>query len=256
MRSILVDVTRCKGCNTCVGACARANDLVEDPTLAPFTRGRLSGDRFTTLVRLQKGRTAKLQCMHCVEPSCAAACLVGALHKSPEGPVLYDADKCIGCRYCMLACPFSIPQYQWNTDRPFVRKCQMCYGRPGGPACVQACPHDALQYGERKDLLRVAKGRIRANPKKYIHRVWGEKGGGGTSVLYLSDVPLDKIWPARLGDESVPERTMPIVRLTPFLFVGVASTLSALAFVVHRRNRLAAEKAGESIEEGDGRDPA
>lgn len=248
MKSILIDVTRCRGCAKCQEACAAENGLAPEPETARFARGELSEDRFTTLVPVGEGRFAKRQCLHCIDPSCAAACLVGALHRTKEGPVVYDRDKCIGCRYCMLACPFSIPRYEWDTTTPFVRKCEMCHDRPGGPACVEKCPHDALAYGDRDDLLREARARIAAAPDGYLDHVYGEEEGGGTAVLYLTDVPLEAIWPERLGTESVPEMTWPIVSATPWLFVGVATALGSLAFLVHRRDRLAEEKQAERRE--------
>lgn len=243
MRGILVDVTRCTGCNRCVEACTEKNHLREDPAASRFDRGGLAGDRFSAVVPVSPERWARRQCLHCLDPACAAACLVGALHLTPEGAVVYDAEKCIGCRYCMLACPFSIPRYEWDTTRPFVRKCDLCHGRPGGPECVASCPHDALLFGDRDDLIVTAHERIRANPDGYIDRVWGEHEAGGTAVMYVSDVPLDALWPSGLGTKSVPELTWPVVQATPWLGAGAITVLSSLSWIVHRRNRLAEEAA-------------
>ena len=243
MKAILYDVRRCRGCMKCVTACCVKNELTDDASRACFTRERLSDKRFTTLTVTDEGRFLRRQCLHCVDPSCAAACLVGALTKTEDGPVVYDADKCIGCRYCMLACPFEAPRYEWDTLHPYVKKCEMCVDREGGPACVEACPHFAAEYGDRDELLAKAKRRIAAHPDQYLPHVWGEHEAGGTCVLFISDVSLDEYWPTTIGDESIPELTWPVVSATPWLFFGVAGGLSALSFIINRRNRLASEKA-------------
>lgn len=245
MKAVLHDVTRCTGCNRCVAACADENGLEGKESHARFSRSGLSAHRWTTVVR-EAGRYVRRQCLHCEDPSCAAACLVGAFRKTPEGPVVYDASKCIGCRYCMLACPFEIPRYEWDTNHPFVRKCDLCHDRPGGPACIEACPNEVSLYGDREELLEVARARIRAAPDRYLDHVFGEKEAGGTSVLYLSDVDLSGMWPARMGDRSVPEMTWPVVSKTPFLAFGVAGVLTGLSWIVHRRNRRSAEAQEES----------
>ena len=146
MKAILHDVTRCRGCMRCVEACVADNKLMPDPRQARFTRGPLSAERFTTIEEIN-GRFVRRQCMHCVEPACTTACLVGALRKTPEGPVVYDSSKCIGCRYCMLSCPYTAIRYEWDTTLPFVKKCDLCHDAPGGPACVAACPHEATMFG-------------------------------------------------------------------------------------------------------------
>jgi formate dehydrogenase iron-sulfur subunit len=241
-KAVLHDVTRCTGCMTCAEACARENDLREHVRCARFDRGPLSQERFTTVQRLPGGEFVRRQCLHCVEPSCVTACLVGALTKLDDGPVVYDADKCIGCRYCMISCPYHVIRYEWDTPLPFVRKCDMCFDRPAGPACVEACPHEATMYGEREELLRIAHERVAADPDRYVDHVWGEKEGGGTNVLYVSDVPLDAIFPAELGRESIPDLALPIAHSTPYLAVGVAGTVIGLSWIIGRRNRLAEER--------------
>jgi formate dehydrogenase iron-sulfur subunit len=174
MKGILTDVTRCIGCERCVEACVQVNKLPDDLP-AHFKAGDgLSASRFTAIEKIagkDEGSVAMVrrQCMHCIEPSCAAACLVGAFEKLPGGPVVYDASKCIGCRYCMLACPAHVIRYQWDTVMPFVQKCDLCYDREGGPACAEACPSDVSIYGERDELLKIAHERIRANPEKLEH---------------------------------------------------------------------------------------
>ena len=141
----------------------------------------------------------KTNCLHCVDPACVSACIVHALTKEPNGAVLYDADKCMGCRYCMVACPFEIPTYEYNNVlTPQVRKCTLCSneGHPnqgGVPACVQACPKECLVYGKRTELLERAHAKIREHPDVYVDHVYGEHEAGGTSWLYLSGVPFEEV---------------------------------------------------------------
>ena len=242
MRAILHDVTRCRGCMRCVEACAEANGLAKDGSLVRFEGEGLSGKRLNALERTPEGRFVRKHCLHCLEPACVAACLVGALKRTDDGAVVYDKSKCIGCRYCMLACPFGVPQYEWDTTLPFMLKCEMCHDRPGGPACVEVCPYEATLAGDRDELLEVARRRIRSEPDKYIPHIWGEKEMGGTGVLFISDVPLDGFWPEALGETSIPDITLPLAQKTPFLAFGVAGLLTAVSWIVHRRERLAAER--------------
>jgi formate dehydrogenase iron-sulfur subunit len=257
VNAILMDVTRCTGCERCVDACVDENG--GDPLAARVTRAAtrdgLSADRLLSLVPVADGRFARLGCMHCLEPACVSACLVGGITKTPEGPVVYDPDKCIGCRYCMLACPFHVPRYEWRETSPFMRKCAMCFerqeaGRP--PACVEACPHDALRFGDRDRLLAEARALLSSRGGRYLPRIWGEHEYGGTSVLYISDVDLGSLgWPAP-DVESIPSLTEPLIATTPFVGLGVMGTLLGIHWVIRRRMRLAAEAAGEGGPAGRG----
>ncbi len=247
MYGILVDVTRCTGCERCVAACVTANNL--DPQLAErdrsLARDGLSSHRLLNITKVADGRFARKSCMHCLEPSCVSACLVGGMTKTAEGPVVYDADKCIGCRDCMLACPFHIPRYEWDKTQPLVSKCMMCFERlhEGGiPACVEACPNQALLFGERDDLLRQAHDRIQRQPATYFQHVWGEQEFGGTSVLYISDVNLSALdWPEQPAT-SIPALTEPLIHATPFIGLTVAASLLGVNWVVKRRMKLAEER--------------
>jgi formate dehydrogenase iron-sulfur subunit len=238
MNAVLVDVTRCTGCERCVAACGEANDL--DAARAQIdratTRDGLSANRLLALSRIGDGRFARKSCMHCLEPSCVSACLVGGLTKTPEGPVVYDPDKCIGCRYCMLACPFHVPRYEWAETNPFMVKCEMCFDRwQRGlqPACVEACPNDALMFGDRDTLLAEAHDRITARPDAYVQRVWGEHEFGGTSILSLTE---------------------PLITKTPLIGLGVACSLLGINWLIGRRMKLAAEAVEEIAHEQS--DPA
>jgi formate dehydrogenase iron-sulfur subunit len=251
MKAILVDVTRCTGCEQCVDACIEVNHT--DPAQAQrdraTTKDGLSANRLLSVPEIAPGRFARLSCMHCLEPSCVAACLVGAITKTPEGPVVYEREKCIGCRYCMLACPFHIPRYEWDQPIPYVKKCTMCADRLAEgrkPACVDACPHEALRFGERDTLLRAAHALIAGGGGRgaYLPRVWGEDEFGGTSVLYVSDVDLGVIgWPAGPRTVPIPTLTGPLIAKTPFIGLGVAGSLLGISWVIRRRMKLASEGA-------------
>jgi formate dehydrogenase iron-sulfur subunit len=257
MNAILVDVTRCIGCERCVDACIEENGL--DPVQAQVdratTKDGLSENRLLSVPRVAPGRFARLSCMHCLEPACVSACLVGGLTKTPEGPVVYDSEKCIGCRYCMLACPFHIPRYEWDEPLPLVKKCTLCFQRLSQgkvPACVEACPNETLVFGDRDILLGEAHRRIETSGSRYIPRVWGEGEFGGTSVLYLSDVDLGVMgWP-RAESTAIPHLTEPLIAKTPTIGLSVMGSLLGINWVIRRRMRLAAEAA----ESGNPREPA
>ena len=209
--AILTDVTRCIGCEECVAACQRTNATGDDaPRSWQGSPEDLSSTRWTTIVSAPRGRSVRVHCRHCLEPACASACPVGALHRTPEGAVAYDPAICMGCRYCMIACPFQMTRYEWSSANPRVRKCILCYdrirrGELKEPACTAACPTKATVFGDRDALLAEARRRIADEPGRYVHHVWGEHEVGGTSVLYLSDVDLSTAgWPVRAARELVP----------------------------------------------------
>jgi Fe-S-cluster-containing dehydrogenase component len=227
---VLVDTTRCIGCRGCEGACAEVNGLpsVEPPPeVDVFARWRDKGpDAFTVVNRApMKGRDgaeryAKTQCLHCVDPGCAAACPVRALEKTAKGPVTYHADRCMGCRYCMVSCPFGVPKYQYEAAIPYVRKCTFCADRQAKgqpPACTEACPAEALLFGKREELLEVAKTRIYQEPDKYVHRVYGEREAGGTSWLYITDVPFESLGLPAVAEEPYPGFARSALSAVPFV---------------------------------------
>ena len=236
----LVDLTRCVGCRKCELACNQINGL-PTPQL-PFDdlevfekKRRPSETAYTVVNRYRGGRLdemgnplpvfVKTQCMHCQDPACVSACIVGALTKKENGAVHYDVAKCIGCRYCMVACPFQIPAYEYHEPIfPQVRKCTFCFDRiikaGGRPGCADICPVEAITFGKRTRLLEEARERIRANPSRYIQRIYGEKEVGGTSWLYISGEPFE-----RLGFLDLPSYPMP--HLTETIQHGIFSYLWA-----------------------------
>ncbi len=221
---ILVDTTKCTSCEECVMACAVENQI--DPQRAikekAINKDGLSAYRLSNIATISPGHFARKSCMHCLEPSCVSACLVGGITKSPEGPVIYDPEKCIGCRYCMIACPFEIPAYEYNEPiTPRVTKCTMCYPRilKGQlPGCVEACPMEALTFGKRKDLLKLARARIQKYPDKYVDHIYGETEMGGTSWLYISGVPFADIGMREdLGITPAPDLTSGALSVVPMV---------------------------------------
>jgi formate dehydrogenase iron-sulfur subunit len=246
---MLIDLTRCSGCRSCEEACRDVNDL--PPLRSAPTR--LSADTYTFVdfrdVPTPSGepQPVKRQCMHCIDPACASACPVAALYKTPEGPVAYRPNRCMGCRYCMLACPFNVPRFEWDEPLPLVRKCMMCVDRVEAgeqPACVDACPTGALKFGDRDLLLAEAKGRIATNPDRYVDHVYGEMEAGGTAVLYLSGVPFEALgFRTDLPDEPLPALTWKAIAKIPPLVIGLGAVLSVTSFLTHRRAQ--AEPASE-----------
>jgi formate dehydrogenase iron-sulfur subunit len=203
----------------------------------------LSGDTWT-LIQLYEGEGersfVKHQCMHCIEPACVSVCIVGALRKTEEGPVVYDAHKCIGCRYCMAACPFEIPRYEWDEQLPLIQKCTFCDDRLAdglGPACAEACPTGALIWGRRGEMLIEAEARLQENPGKYVQKIYGEDEVGGTSVLYLSHVPFENLDLPPLSSQAIPDLTWPYMLAAPWVFVSVGAIMGASYLITKRRQK-------------------
>lgn len=198
---VLVDTTRCVGCRACEYACAEANGLPAPDDAAEPTPARDMTPAQWTVVRGfevdGQSVTVKRQCMHCLQPACTSGCLTRALYKTPDGPVTWDPGKCMGCRYCMVSCPFDVPRFEYDSANPRIQKCQLCTSRVTQgqtPACVGACPVQALTFGRRNNLLDEARTRIYSSEAgKYVRHIYGEHEAGGTSWLYISGVPFERL---------------------------------------------------------------
>ncbi len=244
---MLIDTTMCVGCRACEAACNEVNglpkpkvDLYSDAVFAEKRDTTPDAftvvNRFTTAEKPDQPIFVRRQCMHCNQPGCASACLVKALEKTKEGPVIYNKDRCMGCRYCMIACPFDVPKYQYDSPTPYVRKCTFCYQRQKAgqqPACAEACPTGATLFGKKRDLLETARARIQAEPDKYVHRIYGEHEVGGTGWLYLLGAqPAQLDLPDDLGTTPYPELTSGFLYGVPLVFVLWPSLLFGLNHIV------------------------
>jgi len=288
-KATLIDMTKCIGCRSCQVTCKQWNDLPAEttrlqPGLGLQNPRKLSASTFTVVQSHEvddaaapgglKYVFAKRQCMHCDEPACASACPVTAMHKTAEGAVVYDDAKCIGCRYCMWACPFGVPTAEWDSLAPKIRKCTLCHDRLSQPppaerngqalsdedrkrfaaahavpACVKQCPAGALQYGDREELLREARARMAGSPGKYVDHVYGEKEAGGTGMLYLSPVPFPELGFPDVGTRSYPAPSKVALGAVPPAVLGVGLALGG-AYAVSKR-KLEVEKAEASAPKHD-----
>lgn len=262
MKAILVDTTLCTGCRGCQVACKEWNKLPAEDT--SFFQGEgyqnprhLSAKTWTIVTfndaRGPKGYDwvfAKRQCFHCLHPACVSACPVGAMQKSKEGPVTYNKDTCLGCRYCQLACPFNIPTFEWDKAIPQIKKCTMCFDRQQmnmQPACVKSCPTNAIIFGERKDLLKEAQRRIDEKPGVYVNHIFGKDEVGGTCVLYLSNVPFNQLspFPEGLPETIIGQRTLPAQHAVPYVMSGLGLILGGVSWIINRRDKIDEKQSSE-----------
>lgn len=235
---VLVDTTRCIGCRACEKACAAEHgfpvpDTVNDGAL---DRHRKTSETAWTVVNrfaTSKGEYfVKTQCMHCWQPACTAACLTNAMHKTLEGPVIWRSSKCMGCRFCMVSCPFDMPKFEYHEWNPKIQKCNLCFDRleeGKKPACVAACPTDALMFGMKRDLMEIARVRIYNHPDRYVHKIYGEHEVGGTGWLYLAAVPFEELgFRTDLGTIPYPEFTRDFLYGVPLVLFGLPALLYGL----------------------------
>jgi Fe-S-cluster-containing dehydrogenase component len=245
---LLYDTTRCIGCKACVVACKEANKRPAD--VDGYGGGLYDApeglNEFTkNVIQLYRNDGAnqisyvKKQCMHCVDPACVGACMLGALQKGKFGIVSYDSSLCVGCRYCEAACPFNVPKFEWSKRAPKIVKCELCRDRieeGKQPACSEVCPRGAVVYGRYNDLLADARARLAAEPGKYVPHIYGERELGGTQVLYLSHVPFEELGFRFNDEQSVPHTQQTVQHgvykgfIAPIALYGI---LGAVAF----RNR-------------------
>jgi Fe-S-cluster-containing dehydrogenase component len=263
---LLYDSTRCIGCKACVVACRQANDTKPETQNSPGgiwdTPMDLDGNT-KTVVKLYKSADGyqrsffKAQCMHCVDPACTNACMLGALKKREHGIVSYNPNLCIGCRYCQMACPFNVPKFQWSSAAPKIVKCELCrhrvagaalssvggfsrYPASHGPACAEVCPRAAVIYGTRDELLAEAKRRMAESPDRYVPKIYGETDGGGTQCLYLSHVPFGDLGLPALSDQAVPDVQQTIQHGIYQGFVAPLALYGMLTAAVFRNRKRAA----------------
>ena len=289
IKSTLIDITKCIGCRACQVACKQWNDREGETTelqdYMGFQNPATLSAKTLTLITFHELPNEKApggldylftmrRCLHCLEPACASACPTTALSAQLDGPVSYDADKCIGCRYCVWACPWSVPTAEWNSLTPKIQKCTHCADRTEQPpaearngvaltederkrhsenivvpACVKACPADALRFGERNEMLQEAKNRVSGHPDKYVDHIYGEHEAGGTSVLYLSPVPFEKLGFPAVGTKSYPSFSKLALGAVPPAVMALGALLgSAYTFFKKRSSAVAASEAGGHVQ--------
>jgi len=242
---LLYDATLCIGCKTCVVKCQEANHLEPDTSLdKKYDAPVALNARAKTVIKLYQGDEGesfmKAQCMHCVDPACVSACMIGALTKGANGIVSYNVDYCVGCRYCEIACPFNVPKFEWAKTTPKIVKCELCRERLAvgqEPACTEVCPRQAVIFGKRSDLLQEARRRIAAEPAKYQAKVYGETEAGGTQCLYISHVPFDKLGLPILTDEPAPHLARLVQSTVYRWFAAPVVAYGALGLVMLRNRR-------------------
>jgi len=269
---VLHDTTLCIGCRTCELACNKSHSLpapdkpFDDKSVLDKNR-RTDARSYTVVNKFPNAKDPaspifiKTQCNHCLEPACASACFVKAFTKSPVGAVVYHPELCVGCRYCMVACPFNIPAYEYDEPlTPRVMKCTLCHERTvkgGIPACVEDCPVEAIVYGKREDLLTMAKERIRRHPDRYTDHVYGEKEVGGTNWLYITQAPLDSIGlRTDLGHTPAPDLTREFLSSVATVDILGPTFLLGLYAISKRREAVGNEEnkhAPASPESGNGK---
>jgi formate dehydrogenase iron-sulfur subunit len=281
IRTTLIDIANCIGCRACQVACKQWNErdgeaTELEPQLGFQNPAALSAKTYTLIAFHEMENAQKpggvesafvmQRCLHCLEPACVSACPTTALHRQSDGPVSYDFDKCIGCRYCVLACPWDVPTSDWNTGTPKISKCTHCAdradqpvpvafnGKPlasaaaqqfadtiAVPACVKACPADALRYGTREEMLALAHERIAKRPDRYVDHVYGEKELGGTSVVYLSSVPFEKLGFPKFGEKPFPAFTRSALGAVPPAVMAVGALLGAAYAFFRKRVQAVAD---------------
>ena len=260
---VLHDMTLCIGCRSCEEACNQVNDLpapetsFKDLTVLEQKR-RTSSTDYTVVNKYEnKGQYrspifSKIQCNHCLEPACASVCFVKAFKKTKEGAVVWDASVCVGCRYCLVACPFDVPAYEYESAlAPRVMKCTMCQPRLEEgklPGCVEACPNEALTFGKREDLIKIARERIRKHPERYVDHIYGEHEMGGTSWLYLSGVPFEEVgMRTDLGVTPAPVFTAGALGAVPMVAGLWPVLLTGIWAINKRKDKIAREEKENAV---------
>jgi Fe-S-cluster-containing dehydrogenase component len=263
---VLVDLSRCVGCRSCEAACNREqklpapekpfNDFSVFDEIHHGQKRRTDETRYTIVNRYDiPGREhplfRKIQCNHCLEPACLTSCFVNAYTKTPEGAVIYDSSVCVGCRTCMVACPFYIPTFRYSSAfKPRIMKCVFCYdtrltkGLP--PACVEACPQEALTFGRRTDLVAAGKQRIRENPGTYVDHLYGEHEAGGTSWMYLSPAPFEQVGiDTTVPKEPILNYVKDFLSIVPMVLTIWPALFAGFHLLATRKDKMAEQKKNE-----------
>lgn len=242
-KAILYDSTICIGCRQCEEACAAGKHLTYNDKIA--AEERLSERKLTT-IRTYGERFSRKLCMHCLEPSCASVCPVGALEKTKLGPVIYHEDRCMGCRYCMVACPFQVPVYEWNSRIPRMRKCDLCadkLAQGGVTRCSEICPVNATITGERSEMIAEARKRLAEKPAEYYPEIYGLDEAGGTSVFILSAVPFSQIgYNTQIPKSSMPQLTWNVLQHIPQVVVVGTVLMGGIYWITSRRGDVVREE--------------
>jgi Fe-S-cluster-containing dehydrogenase component len=269
--SLLYDTTLCVGCKACVFACQEANELEPETDagglhLAPSDLSARTKNVIKVYQEGDRRSYVKAQCMQCLDPACAAACMLGALEKDPQtGVVGWNSSLCVGCRYCQMSCPFNIPKFEFDKAAPKLVKCEYCrhrvqgaqldqgadgfsrFAKGHGPACAEVCPRSAVIYGKRDELLAEAHRRIAESPGKYYQdRVYGETEAGGTQSIYLSHVPFADIGLPEYGDSGVPSTAMTVQHSIYKGFIAPVALYAVLAGVMLRNRKQGAAEEERS----------
>lgn len=263
---VLVDLSRCVGCRSCEAACNREqklpapekpfNDFSVFDEIHHGQKRRTDETRYTIVNRYDiPGREhplfRKIQCNHCLEPACLTSCFVNAYTKTPEGAVIYDSSVCVGCRTCMVACPFYIPTFRYSSAfKPRIMKCVFCHdtrltkGLP--PACVEACPQEALTFGRRTDLVAAGKQRIRENPGTYVDHLYGEHEAGGTSWMYLSPAPFEQVGiDTTVPKEPILNYVKDFLSIVPMVLTIWPALFAGFHLLATRKDKMAEQKKNE-----------
>lgn len=286
---MLYDSTLCVGCKACVAKCKEVNDMpptTGDGNAAWDAAHDLSGETLN-VIKIYKDGTAEVKdsevdgfafekrsCMHCVDPGCVSACPCTAMRRDNlTGIVTHHPDACIGCRNCMVACPYNVPQFEYNKLFGQIHKCQMCnqagverISNGGMTGCAEVCPTGATLFGTRKELLAEAKRRLALKPGEnysyprgdlgnpfqphdkavpdYRDHIWGEKEAGGTNVMHISSVSFDKMGMPPLEDRSAASIAEGVQHTLYNAMALPAIVLAGLTFAVRRNT------AGKDDDEG------
>ena len=263
---LLTDLTACVGCRSCEKACNETNKLpapdkpfddssVFDELRRPTEKAYTVVNRYEDPKDKSKPIFRKVQCNHCKEPACLTSCPIHAYSKTPEGPVMYNPDLCFGCRYCMTACPFNIPAYDyWSALEPRIQKCTMCLPRIKEgkiTACAEACPAGALTFGKREDLLKLARKKIADNPDKYVDHIYGENEVGGTNWMYISGVPFEQVgFPTNLPKRPLIEETKGFLGAVPIVLTAWPALFGTIYAALRHRDAIEEEDKNAEKKEG------